>query len=120
MYLSHETCTHASPSSSCAANEIGALRDAFGADLLRHLLIINTKGFTGHAMGVSFEDVTAVEILRRQAVPPNPNSQAADPYLGDVKLSEGGGYAADYALRFSAGFGSHVCFALYATLTAPH
>ena len=55
-----------------------------------------------------------------QAVPPNPNSQAADPYLGDVKLSEGGGYAADYALRFSAGFGSHVCFALYATLTAPH
>ena len=71
-------------------------------------------------MGASFEDVTAVEILRRQAVPPNANGAfTADPYLGDIKLSSGGAYHCDYALRFSAGFGSHVCFALYATLTAP-
>ncbi len=119
VYLSHETCTHASPSSSCAFNEIGALRDAFGKELLPHLLILNTKGFTGHAMGASFEDVTAVEILRRQAVPPNANSFTADPHLGDIKLSTGGAYSADYALRFSAGFGSHVCFALYSALTAP-
>jgi len=31
-YLSHETGTHATPASSCAANEIHALRQCFGAD----------------------------------------------------------------------------------------
>lgn len=53
---------------SCAFNEIGALRDAFGPELLPKLMLLNTKGYTGHAMGVSFEDVAAVEILHRQVV----------------------------------------------------
>jgi 3-oxoacyl-(acyl-carrier-protein) synthase len=116
VFLSHETCTHASPSSSCAANEVGALRDTFGDELLAQLTLVNTKGFTGHAMGVSFEDVTAVELLSRQMVPPMPNNSIADPYLGNIKLSVGGSCEVKYALRFSAGFGSHVCFALYASL----
>lgn len=115
VYFSHETCTHASSASSCSGNEVAALRSAFGNDLLSKLLILNTKGFTGHPMGVSFEDVTAVEVLMRQIVPPVPNYAVQDDYLGDLNISKGGAYACRYALRFAAGFGSQVAFALYAT-----
>jgi 3-oxoacyl-(acyl-carrier-protein) synthase len=115
VYFSHETSTHSSSASSCSGNEIAALRVAFGDDLLSKLLIVNTKGFTGHPMGVSFEDVTAVEVLMRQAVPPVPNFQVQDEYLGALNISKGGPYACRYALRFAAGFGSQVAFALYAT-----
>eukprot|EP00535_Pseudo-nitzschia_heimii_P010806 CAMPEP_0197197610 /NCGR_PEP_ID=MMETSP1423-20130617/32955_1 /TAXON_ID=476441 /ORGANISM="Pseudo-nitzschia heimii, Strain UNC1101" /LENGTH=1107 /DNA_ID=CAMNT_0042651435 /DNA_START=60 /DNA_END=3383 /DNA_ORIENTATION=- len=115
VYFSHETCTHASSASSCAGNEVAALRVAFGDELLSKLLILNTKGNTGHPMGVSFEEVTAVEVLLRQTVPPIPNYEEKDEYLGDLNLSKGGPYACRYALRFAAGFGSQVAFALYAT-----
>lgn len=115
VYFSHETSTHASPAASCAGNEVAALRSAFGDDLLSKLLILNTKGFTGHPMGVSFEDVAAVEVLMRQVVPPMPNYKEKDEYLGDIKISQGGAYACRYALRFAAGFGSQVVFALYAS-----
>jgi len=115
VYFSHETSTHASDASSCAGNEVAALRMAFGDALLSKLLILNTKGFTGHPMGVSFEDVTAVEVLLQQKVPPVPNHKEHDEYLGVLNLSKGGAYACRYALRFAAGFGSQVAFALYAT-----
>ncbi|KAL7538955.1 hypothetical protein ACHAXR_011948 [Thalassiosira sp. AJA248-18] len=115
VYFSHETSTHASPAASCAGNEVAALRSAFGDKLLSKLLILNTKGFTGHPMGVSFEDVAAVEVLMRQVVPPVPNYKEVDDYLGDIKISKGGAYACRYALRFAAGFGSQVAFALYAS-----
>ena len=119
VYFSHETCTHASDASSCSGNEIAALRTALGSDaLLSRLLILNTKGFTGHPMGVSFEDVAAVEVLLRQQVPAVPNYQVPDAYLGGESLNvcrASGPYACRYALRFAAGFGSQVAFALYAT-----
>lgn len=115
VYFSHETSTHASSAASCAGNEISALRSVFGDNLLSKLLILNTKGFTGHPMGVSFEDVAAVEVLLRQVVPPVPNYKHRDEYLGDIKISQGGAYACRYALRFAAGFGSQVAFALYAS-----
>jgi 3-oxoacyl-(acyl-carrier-protein) synthase len=115
VYFSHETSTHASDASSCAGNEVAALRYAFGDELLSKLLLLNTKGFTGHPMGVSFEDVAAVEVLLRQQVPPIPNYKVPDEYLGELKLSKGGPYACRYAIRFAAGFGSQVAFALYAT-----
>ena len=115
VYFSHETCTHATDASSCAGNEIAALRMAFGDDLLSKLLILNTKGYTGHPMGVSFEDVTAVEVLMQQKVPPVPNYKEKDEYLGDLNISKGGAYRCQYAIRFAAGFGSQVAFALYAT-----
>jgi 3-oxoacyl-(acyl-carrier-protein) synthase len=115
VYFSHETCTHASDASSCAGNEIASLRMAFGDELLSKLLILNTKGYTGHPMGVSFEDVTAVEVLMRQRVPPVPNHKEKDDYLGDLNISKGGDYPCQYAIRFAAGFGSQVAFALYAT-----
>jgi 3-oxoacyl-(acyl-carrier-protein) synthase len=115
VYFSHETSTHASDASSCSGNEIASLRQAFGDALLSKLLILNTKGFTGHPMGVSFEDVAAVEVLMKQSVPPIPNYSVKDEYLGDLNISKGGPYACRYALRFAAGFGSQVVFALYAT-----
>lgn len=115
VYFSHETSTHASDASSCSGNEVAALRGAFGSELLSKLLILNTKGFTGHPMGVSFEDVASVEVLMRQKVPPIPNYKEKDEYLGDLNISKGGRYACRYALRFAAGFGSQVAFALYAT-----
>jgi len=115
VYFSHETSTHASSESSCSGNEVAALRSAFGDELLSKLLICNTKGFTGHPMGVSFEDVCAVEVLMRQKVPPVPNYKVEDEYLGKLNISKGGHYACRYALRFAAGFGSQVAFALYAT-----
>jgi 3-oxoacyl-(acyl-carrier-protein) synthase len=80
----------------------------------KHLLILNTKGFTGHPMGVSFEDVVAAEVLVSGRVPPIANYQQADPNLGDdVNLSKGGSYKCKYALRFAAGFGSQIALALY-------
>ena len=115
VYFSHETSTHATDASSCAGNEVAALRTAFGDDLVNKLLILNTKGFTGHPMGVSFEDVTAVEVLLKQSVPAVPNYKEPDTYLGKLNISKGGPYACRYALRFAAGFGSQVAFALYAT-----
>ena len=104
-----------SPTSSCASNEVYGLRKVFGDDF-QHLLILNTKGFTGHPMGVSFEDVVAAEVLVNQVVPPIANFDGVDPNLemgGDLKMSRGGSYPCKYAMRFAAGFGSHIALALY-------
>ena len=89
----------------------------FGAHL-QDLLILNTKGFTGHPMGVSFEDVVAVEVLRTGTVPPIANFTVVDPHLlgsggeKDLKFSSGGAYPCKYAIRFAAGFGSQIALAL--------
>jgi hydroxymethylglutaryl-CoA synthase len=115
VYFSHETSTYASPTSSCASNELHGLRQVFGEDF-KHMLILNTKGFTGHPMGVSFEDVVAAEVLTTGLVPPIANFSEADtdPNLGiDLKLSRGGAYPCKYAIRFAAGFGSQIALALY-------
>jgi 3-oxoacyl-(acyl-carrier-protein) synthase len=94
------------------------LRQVFGEDL-QHLLILNTKGFTGHPMGVSFEDVVAAEVLVHGQVPPIANFSEVDPALGGgLKLSQGGYYPAKYALRFAAGFGSQIALALYGAADA--
>jgi 3-oxoacyl-(acyl-carrier-protein) synthase len=78
------------------------------------MLILNTKGLTGHPMGVSFEDVVAVEVLFSGQVPPVANLQQPDPHLGtDLKYSSGGSYDCKYALHFAAGFGSQIAIALY-------
>ena len=80
------------------------------------MLILNTKGFTGHPMGVSFEDVVAAEVLVSGQVPPIANfvEGSTDPNLGsDIKLSRGGSYPCRYAMRFAAGFGSQIALAIY-------
>ena len=76
------------------------------------IVIANTKGFTGHPMGVGLEDVMAVKALETGVVPPVPNFRDPDPELGNLNLSRGGAYPVRYALRLAAGFGSQIAMAL--------
>ncbi|HEX6887240.1 MAG TPA: beta-ketoacyl synthase N-terminal-like domain-containing protein, partial [Candidatus Nanopelagicales bacterium] len=109
VFVSHETYTPARGGS--AAAEINALRRVFGpaAD---SIVITNTKGFTGHAMGAGIEDVVAVKALETGIVPPVPNYKEPDPDLGQLNLSVGGAYPVQYALRLAAGFGSQIAMSL--------
>jgi NAD(P)-dependent dehydrogenase (short-subunit alcohol dehydrogenase family) len=109
MFVSHETYTPARGGS--AAAEINALRHAFGAGA-GQVVITNTKGFTGHAMGAGVEDVVAVKALETGIVPPVPNFKEPDPELGELNLSLGGAYPVRYALRLAAGFGSQIAMCL--------
>jgi acyl transferase domain-containing protein len=109
MFVSHETYTPARGGSASA--EINALRRVFGAGADR-IVITNTKGFTGHAMGAGIEDVVAVKALETGIVPPVPNYREPDPELGTLNLSRGGAHDVRYALRLAAGFGSQVAMAL--------
>ncbi|HET8661989.1 MAG TPA: SDR family NAD(P)-dependent oxidoreductase [Micromonosporaceae bacterium] len=109
VFVSHETYTPARGGS--AAAEINALRRVFG-DLAGSVVITNTKGFTGHAMGAGVEDVVAVKALETGIVPPVPNFKEPDPELGELNLSTGGAYPVRYALRLAAGFGSQVAMTL--------
>jgi acyl transferase domain-containing protein/acyl carrier protein len=109
VFVSHETYTPARGGSASA--EINALRTVFGpqADAV---VITNTKGFTGHAMGAGIEEVVAIKALETGIVPPIPNFKETDPELGPLNLSKGGAYPVDYALRLAAGFGSQIAMAL--------
>ncbi len=60
VFVSHETYTPARGGS--AAAEVHALRRVFGSAAER-IVVANTKGFTGHPMGVGIEDVVAVKAL---------------------------------------------------------
>ena len=71
-------------------------------------MIANTKGFTGHAMGVGIEDVVAVKALETGIVPPVANFREPDPELGPLNLSQGRRLPGRYALRLAAGFGSQI------------
>ncbi|MFN0285015.1 MAG: type I polyketide synthase, partial [Kineosporiaceae bacterium] len=109
VFVSHETYTPARGGSASA--EINALRRVFGPDA-DSVVITNTKGFTGHAMGAGIEDVVAVKALETGIVPPVPNYKEPDPDLGPLNLSTGGAYPVRFALRLAAGFGSQVAMAL--------
>src|SRR5437763_146950 len=76
------------------------------------VVITNTKGFTGHAMGAGIEDVVGIKALETGVVPPVPNYKEPDPELGALNLSKGGAYPVRYALRLAAGFGSQIAMAL--------
>jgi len=113
VFVSHETYTPARGGSASA--EIFSLRHTFG-ESANQVIIANTKGYTGHSMGVGVEDVLAVKSLELGKVPPISNFDAdfeADPELGDLNLSTGGVYRPDYALRLGAGFGSQLAMTLY-------
>jgi 3-oxoacyl-(acyl-carrier-protein) synthase len=105
VFISHETYTPARGGSASA--EVFALRKTFGGSA-NDLVVCNTKGFTGHPMGVGVEDAVAVKILEKQIVPPVPNYREPDPELGTLNLSKGGHYPVRYALRLAAGFGSQI------------
>jgi acyl transferase domain-containing protein/acyl carrier protein len=115
VFVSHETYTPARGGSASA--EINALRRVFG-DAADGIVIANTKGLTGHAMGTGIEDVVAVKALETGCVPPVANFKEIDPELGPLNLSKGGAYPVEYALRLGAGFGSQISMTLY-RLSAP-
>jgi acyl transferase domain-containing protein/acyl carrier protein/NAD(P)-dependent dehydrogenase (short-subunit alcohol dehydrogenase family) len=109
VFVSHETYTPARGGSASA--EINALRRVFGA-AADQIVIANTKGQTGHAMGTGIEDVLAVKALETGLVPPVANFKEVDPELGTLNLSKGGGYPIEYAVRLGAGFGSQISMSL--------
>ena len=110
FFMSHETYSPKRGGSSAA--EVRALRDTFG-DRARLIPISNTKGFTGHTMGVGVEDVVALRCLQKRKLAPIPNLKKRDPDFADLNLSRGGPCDANYALRLAAGFGSQIVMALY-------
>ncbi|HET9782239.1 MAG TPA: beta-ketoacyl synthase N-terminal-like domain-containing protein, partial [Candidatus Dormibacteraeota bacterium] len=116
VFISHETYTPARGGS--AAAEVDALRSVFGA-AIDDIVVANTKGFTGHPMGVGIEDVVAVKSLETGIVPPVPNFKERDPDLGPLNLSRGGSYEPAYALRLAAGFGSQISMALLRRVEPP-
>ncbi|MBL8154915.1 MAG: acyltransferase domain-containing protein, partial [Anaerolineae bacterium] len=109
VFMSHETFTPARGGS--AAAEIVALRHVFGSGA-NNIIVANTKGFTGHPMGVGIEDVIALKILEHGIVPPVPNFKEVDTDLGVLNLSRGGRYNVQYSLHLSAGFGSQIAMSL--------
>ena len=108
-FMSHEPATP--PRGGSAAAEIHALRRTFGASA-SEIVITNTKGFTGHPMGVGIEDAVAIRGLAQGEFPPIANFRDPDPELGGLRLSEGGPIDVEYVLRHAAGFGSQMALTL--------
>ena len=116
VFVSHETYTPARGGSASA--EVFALRHVFG-DATDKIVVANTKGATGHPMGVGIEDVASIKILETGIVPPVPNFREVDPELGNLNLSKGGSYPVRYALRLAAGFGSQISMTLFERIPGP-
>ena len=112
IYLSHETGTNSGgPGTSCAASEIGMLCNVFGTHS-RQIVVTNTKGWTGHAMGVAFEEPIAALMLHTGLLVPLPAAEF-DTALQSVCFSRGGRHDRDLVLRFAGGFGGQIAFVLY-------
>ena len=110
VFFSHETYTPARGGSAQA--EVKALRETFGAKT-DSILIANTKGFTGHPMGVGIEDALMFYGLDTGRIPPIANHKEQDPELGNLNLSKGGNHDnLRYGMRFAAGFGSQIGLSL--------
>jgi 3-oxoacyl-(acyl-carrier-protein) synthase len=112
IYMAHETGTHSG--GGCAKVELDAVAKCFGENYSQ-VLIANTKGFTGHPMGVAFEDAIAVYALRHNEITPLPNYSQCDEALpkGTNLSLKGGKHDRSYVLRFAAGFGSQMVYVLY-------
>ena len=108
-FMSHEPGTP--PRGGSAAAEIEALRHTFGASA-SSILITNTKGFTGHPMGVGIEDAVSIYGLSKGEFPPIANFKQPDPELGNLRLSKGGPVDVEYVIRHAAGFGSQMAFTM--------
>ncbi len=90
VFFSHETYTPARGGS--AQSEVRALRETFG-ESTDSLVIANTKGFTGHPMGVGIEDASMFHGMKTGRIPPIANHKETDPELGNLNLSKGGDYS---------------------------
>ncbi|MDG6225399.1 MAG: SDR family NAD(P)-dependent oxidoreductase [Candidatus Thermoplasmatota archaeon] len=112
IFMSHETYTPARGGSSAA--EVESLRRTFG-DRFKDILIMNTKGFTGHAFGCCIEDPALLMSIRTgRAIPiANLDPKNIDPQFEGLNLSNGGNHERRYGLRLAAGFGSQLAFVLF-------
>ncbi|OLS23139.1 MAG: 3-oxoacyl-[acyl-carrier-protein] synthase 2 [Candidatus Heimdallarchaeota archaeon LC_2] len=109
VYMSHETFTFAN--GGAAKAEIDALNYVFRENL-SNIIISNTKGYTGHPMGVGLEDAIAAYALKFNKIPPIANLKEKDPDLGDLKYATKSDEDFRYILRFAAGFGSQMVYLL--------
>ncbi|MCG8472226.1 MAG: acyltransferase domain-containing protein, partial [Desulfobacterales bacterium] len=107
IFMSHETYTPARGGSADA--EIKALRNAFG-EQATHVVITNTKGFTGHTLGAGIEDAVMVKALGKNQAPPIANLTNLADEFSDLTFSRGETRDLEYGIHFSAGFGSHFAF----------
>jgi len=110
IFVSHETYTPARGGS--AESEVESLRHIFGADVA-DLVIVNTKGFTGHAMGAGIEECVAIKSMEKGIIPPIANLNEIDPNFKDLNFSKGMKKRAKYAIRLAAGFGSQIAFTAF-------
>jgi len=110
IFVSHETYTPARGGS--AESEIEALKRVFGKDTNK-ITIVNTKGFTGHAMGAGVEECVAIRAMEKGRIPPIANIDKIDPVFSELRFSEGENRRAKYAIRLAAGFGSQVAFTAF-------
>jgi malonyl CoA-acyl carrier protein transacylase len=110
MFVSHETYSPARGGS--AESELIALEKAFGKNAY-DMMIINTKGYTGHAMGAGIEEAVAIKSMEKGIIPPIANFNRIDPNFKKFKFSKGSNERKKYALRFAAGFGSQFALVLF-------
>ena len=110
IFVSHETYTPARGGS--AEAEIEALKSVFGTDVSK-LIIVNTKGYTGHAMGAGVEECVAIKSMERGIIPPIANYSQIDPAFNGLSFSKGENRRAKYAIRLAAGFGSQIAFTAF-------
>ncbi|MHA1584409.1 MAG: beta-ketoacyl synthase N-terminal-like domain-containing protein, partial [Promethearchaeota archaeon] len=109
MFVSHETYTPARGGS--AEAELDALTKVFGEDAYK-MLIINTKGYTGHPMGAGIEEVVAIKSMETGIIPPIANYKHLDPEFSKFNFAMGKNERKKYAMRFAAGFGSQMAVVL--------
>ena len=111
LFMSHETYTPARGGSSAA--EVESLRRTFG-ERFREIVILNTKGYTGHAFAACLEDPVLIRCLEKGVAIPiaNLTPDQVDPQFEGMQLSKGGRHERDYGLRLAAGFGSQLSFLL--------
>ncbi|RLI62171.1 MAG: hypothetical protein DRO88_12145, partial [Promethearchaeia archaeon] len=114
MFVSHETYTPARGGSS--ESELEALAFTFGSQS-HNILIVNTKGFTGHTMGVGIEEAVAIKSIEFGQIPPIANIEKLDPKFEGFNFSRGVQDRKKYAIRFAAGFGSQLAILLFRTNT---
>ena len=109
LFMSHETYTPARGGSSAAEAE--SLSKTFG-EMAKKILIINTKGYTGHAFGACIEDPLLVKCLEKGVAFPIANLNEIDEQFEGFNLSRGGEHNRHYGLRLAAGFGSQLAILL--------
>ncbi|KKM83016.1 hypothetical protein LCGC14_1313660, partial [marine sediment metagenome] len=110
MFVSHETYSPARGGS--AESELDALEKTFG-EKAYDMMIINTKGYTGHAMGAGIEEAVAIKSMEKGRIPPIANLDRIDPNYAKFNFSKGSKERKKYALRFAAGFGSQLVIVLF-------